>query len=229
MGSRRAGAIPYGSYPINIGKGDIGPVGQRIGSVATLGGPSGTFTGGGHNWAGVQIHRAFSDQLDHLPHARLLFRRGVEWPAFKQQLLEANAATPGGLVLNVDRNGMASITPRGQPNKELNPSAARDPRRGGNAQQIMHGHGRTAEAGGAGEHHTRMAMDSEHRQTMDRHSGRPAKVEATGKLTADIKAPHGTHVGVEGGGVFRNVEVNRQVQMAHARGGPSDGSRAALG
>ena len=87
----------------------------------------------------------------------------------------------------------------------------------------MHPH----EAGVSDEHH-RVAMDTEHRMAMDRHSQRAAKVEATGKLTADIRAPQGTHVGVEGGGVFRNVEVNRQVQMAHARGGPSDGSRAPL-
>jgi hypothetical protein len=56
---------------------------------------------------------------------------------------------------------------------------------------------------------------------------RTQKVEATGKLTANINAPKGTDVTLEGGGVFRKVEVNRQVQMAPARQGPVDPGRAA--
>jgi uncharacterized membrane protein YgcG len=77
---------------------------------------------------------------------------------------------------------------------------------------------------------SRNEMDESHshRVAMDKHRQEAGKVEATGKLTADIRAPHGTHVAVEGGGAFKNVEVNRQVQMAHARGGPSDGTRAPL-
>jgi hypothetical protein len=125
-GGAGAGAIPFGTYPINIGKGDIGPIGQRIGSVATLGGPSGTFTGGGHNWAGVQIHRAFSDRLDHLYTLGCFSIAASEWPAFKRQLLEENARHPEGLNLTVDRNGMASITPRGS-TQELVPAHAQDP------------------------------------------------------------------------------------------------------
>jgi hypothetical protein len=125
-GGQGAGAIPYGDYPINIGKGDIGPIGQRIGSVATLGGPSGTFTGGGHRWAGVQIHRAFSDNLDRLYTLGCFSIAASEWPKFKQQLLEENAKHPEGLTLHVGRDGMASITPRGS-TVELLPAHARDP------------------------------------------------------------------------------------------------------
>ena len=55
------------------------------------------------------------------------------------------------------------------------------------------------------------------RATLDRHSARTQKVEATGKLTANINAPKGTDVTAEGGGVFRKVEVNRQVQMAKTK------------
>jgi hypothetical protein len=55
---------------------------------------------------------------------------------------------------------------------------------------------------------------------------RTVKLDTTGKLTANITAPHGTHVAAEGGGIFRHVEVNRQVQMPKARGGPANQERA---
>jgi hypothetical protein len=182
-GGRGAGAIPYGSYPINIGKGDIGPIGQSIGSVATLGGSSGTFTGGGHHWAGVQIHRAFSDNLDYLYTKGCFSVSASEWPAFKRQLLELNARTPGGLNLNIGRDGMASITPRGQSNKELLPS---------------------------------YATDSD-RKTLDGASSpsgvRTVDVDMSGKLTADVKAPRGADVKVEGGGAFKSTETNRTMPL----------------
>jgi uncharacterized protein (TIGR02594 family) len=47
------------------------------------------------------------------------------------------------------------------------------------------------------------------------------KVEGTGKLTVDVNAPAGTKVQAEGGGLFKNVETNRQVQMAEASEGPA--------
>ena len=46
------------------------------------------------------------------------------------------------------------------------------------------------------------------------------KVEGSGTLTANINAPKGTDVTLEGGGIFKKVEVNRQVQMQRARQGP---------
>ena len=58
------------------------------------------------------------------------------------------------------------------------------------------------------------------RQQIDR-SQQAAKVEGTGKLTVDVNAPKGTNVGAEGGGLFKNVEVNRQTQMEQARVGPA--------
>ena len=45
------------------------------------------------------------------------------------------------------------------------------------------------------------------------------KVEGTGTLTANINAPKGTDVTLGGGGVFKKLEVNRQVQMMPAQGG----------
>jgi hypothetical protein len=65
--------------------------------------------------------------------------------------------------------------------------------------------------------------DSAARKVIDSANSRSTRVEATGKLTANINAPPGTQVGVEGGGVFKNVEVNRQVQMMKAPQGPSRG------
>jgi Phage tail lysozyme len=140
-GGAGAGALPFGTYPVNIGKGDIGPVGQRIGSVATLGAPGGEFTGGGHHWSGVQIHRAFSDRLDHLYTRGCFSVSASEWPAFKQKLLEENAKTPGGLNLTVGPNGMASITARGS-GHDLVPTHASDPsspKRWGGLRRPPHG------------------------------------------------------------------------------------------
>jgi hypothetical protein len=58
------------------------------------------------------------------------------------------------------------------------------------------------------------------RAAMDAHAIRTQKIEASGKLTANINAPPGTDVTLEGGGVFRKIEVNRQVQMVKAARGP---------
>jgi len=58
------------------------------------------------------------------------------------------------------------------------------------------------------------------RNAIDQRAVQTTKVDATDKLTADIKVPRGTTVDVEGGGVFKNIEVNRQTQMEAARNGP---------
>jgi hypothetical protein len=47
------------------------------------------------------------------------------------------------------------------------------------------------------------------------------KVEGTGKISVDVRAPQGTKVAAEGGGLFKKVETNRQVQMAPAAEGPT--------
>ena len=47
-----------------------------------------------------------------------------------------------------------------------------------------------------------------------------AKVEGTGKLTVDVNGPKGTKVGAEGGGLFKEVQVNRSTQMLPAARGP---------
>ena len=211
-GGMGAGAIPFGSYPINIGKGDIGPIGRRIGSVATLGGPSGTFTGGGHHWLGVQIHRAFSDRLDHLYTEGCFSVSASEWPAFRAKLLEENARHPEGLNLNVGHDGMASITPRGS-SRELVPRHAADPAKSpanptGASTIMQMGTGAPK------------IINEDDRRSIDRASSHRVQVEGSGKLTANINAPKGTDVSVDGGGIFKKVEVNRQVQMDRARGGP---------
>jgi uncharacterized protein (TIGR02594 family) len=43
------------------------------------------------------------------------------------------------------------------------------------------------------------------------------KVNGTGKITVDVNAPKGTKVGAEGGGLFKDTEINRQTQMEPAR------------
>jgi hypothetical protein len=59
------------------------------------------------------------------------------------------------------------------------------------------------------------------REQIDRAQAAATKVEGTGKLTVDVTAPRGTNVGAEGGGIFKDVEVNRQTQMAPASQGPA--------
>jgi len=47
-----------------------------------------------------------------------------------------------------------------------------------------------------------------------------ARVEGTGKIQVDVNAPPGTRVDAQGGGLFKEVEMNRQMQMAPAASGP---------
>jgi hypothetical protein len=117
-------SIPYGSYelhipPIQMGTGsswgDIGPIGQSIGSVATVNDP-GRDTGTirdpltGHLAEGIQIHSAFSSQLDHLSSHGCFAISRREWPAFKAALL-GMAREQGPLVLNIGHDGLARISP----------------------------------------------------------------------------------------------------------------------
>jgi hypothetical protein len=44
-------------------------------------------------------------------------------------------------------------------------------------------------------------------------SVRTVNVETGGKLTADVDAPKGTDVKVEGGGAFKNTETNRTMPL----------------
>jgi hypothetical protein len=62
----------------------------------------------------------------------------------------------------------------------------------------------------------RRAADDE-RMAVDGHRVHTVKVEGSGKLTANINAPPGTDVTLQGGGLFKKTEMARQVQMAPAR------------
>jgi hypothetical protein len=203
-GGAGAGAIPYGSYPINIGKGDIGPIGQRIGSVATLGGLGGEVRGPGHTFEGVQIHRAFSDQLDHLYTQGCFSVSASEWPTFKRKLLAEYGQHPEGLNLNIGRDGMASITPRGS-TQELVPRHAADPAKG--RQEIISS--------------SIAKSPDENRRVLDARANLEHTVTGKATLTANINAPVGTKVNVAADGLFKKTEVNRQTQMIPASVGPS--------
>jgi hypothetical protein len=108
------GSIPYGSFPINIGKGDIGPVGQRIGSVATVGGLGGEIQDPKFRTPreGIQIHPGSGRTLDQLYTAGCFGVPRAQWPRFKAALLD-QASKQGNLTLTIDRSGQASIAPRG--------------------------------------------------------------------------------------------------------------------
>jgi hypothetical protein len=58
------------------------------------------------------------------------------------------------------------------------------------------------------------------RLQLDQSQAASTKVEGTGKLSVHVNAPKGTNVGAEGGGLFKDVEINRQTQMEPARRGP---------
>jgi hypothetical protein len=58
------------------------------------------------------------------------------------------------------------------------------------------------------------------RQQLDSSQASNGKIEGTGKITVDVNGPKGTKVGAEGGGIFKDVEINRQTQMEPARKGP---------
>lgn len=49
-----------------------------------------------------------------------------------------------------------------------------------------------------------------------------AKVEGSGKITVDVNGPKGTKVGAEGGGLFKDVQINRSTQMLPASRGPAE-------
>jgi len=114
-GGERRGAIPYGTHNINIGTGDIGSIGQRIGSVATVGGLGGVIPDPRYPNVpreGVQIHSGSSSELDRLYTEGCFAVPANQWPAFKKQLLAEAAAHPEGLALQINRNGRAIIAPR---------------------------------------------------------------------------------------------------------------------
>jgi hypothetical protein len=113
-GGHARGSLPYGSYPINIGQGDIGPVGQQIGSVATVGGKGGVIDDPKYPGAprtGIQIHSWSAPSLDKLYSDGCFTVPTEEWPAFKKALLDEAAKHPEGLSLTVNRNNTASIEP----------------------------------------------------------------------------------------------------------------------
>jgi hypothetical protein len=61
-------------------------------------------------------------------------------------------------------------------------------------------------------------LDS-YRRRMDEENG-ATKVEGTGKLSVHVNAPKGTDVSAAGGGLFKDVKINRQTQMDKAEKGP---------
>ncbi len=59
------------------------------------------------------------------------------------------------------------------------------------------------------------------REQIDRSQSSTQKVEGTGKLSVDVRAPKGTNVEASGQGLFKNTEINRQTQMEPTRRGPA--------
>lgn len=105
-GGWRRGSMPFGTFPVNIGKGDIGPVGKHVGAIATVGRPGGEIDDPkypGHPREGIQIH----------PWSRPLESEGCfvipreQWHGFCTALL--TEAKKGQLYLTVDESTNAKI------------------------------------------------------------------------------------------------------------------------
>ena len=121
-GGSGKGATPAGSYNINIdsrlgvpgagGRGTLGDVGKRIGSVATVGGLSGEI---GDGRAGIQIHKAMTKRLDKLYTAGCFGIEPSQWPAYREHLLDMARRNPQGLRVDVGKDGRAQVVVRGTP------------------------------------------------------------------------------------------------------------------
>jgi hypothetical protein len=59
------------------------------------------------------------------------------------------------------------------------------------------------------------------RAALNRGSEMTHKVHGTGSLDVNVNAPAGTQVRAKSGGIFRQLNLNRQTQMGLARGGPA--------
>lgn len=57
-------------------------------------------------------------------------------------------------------------------------------------------------------------------RALDRAAARDVNVNGTGKISVDVRAPAGTHVGAQGQGLFKRTEITRQTQMLPAESGP---------
>jgi len=119
-GGAGRGSTPAGSYPINIareygGQGELGPIGRSIGSIATVGGLGGTYQDPryGTPRAGVQIHSASANSLDKLYSQGCFAIHPKDWPRYRAHLLDMHGRTPGGLRIDVGKDGRASIVARG--------------------------------------------------------------------------------------------------------------------
>ena len=114
-GGSGRGSLPYGDYPINFGQdyGNIGSVGHRIGSVASIGGIGGVINDPkypGHPRGSIQIHPGSGATLDRLYTQGCFAVPRQQWPAFKRTLLEQ--AKKGPLMLHIGRDGRAEVMTR---------------------------------------------------------------------------------------------------------------------
>jgi hypothetical protein len=76
------------------------------------------------------------------------------------------------------------------------------------------------EAGWGREIEKRAQRFASDRQQIDQSQAANGKGEGSGKISVDVNAPKGTKVDAQGGGIFKDVEINRQTQMERARSGP---------
>jgi hypothetical protein len=186
------GSIPYGDFPVNVGPGaGIGAIGQRIGSIGTIGRPGGEIDDPkypGRPRTGIQIHPSSGAMLDRLYTQGCFGVPRSEWPAFKKILLEE--AAKGPLMLHIGRDGKAEILgkeefearkkvplPRSRPaelpDKDETPPPPRE--------------------------RLREAANDE-----------PGKVEGAAKVRVDLNGfPRGTKATAASSGVFNEVELHR--------------------
>ena len=89
--------------------------GEQPRSIATVGGLGGTYKDPRYatQREGVQIYSAAAGRLDKLYSAGCFAIAPDQWPAYRDHLLDMHKRTPGGLRINVGKDGRAQIVARG--------------------------------------------------------------------------------------------------------------------
>jgi hypothetical protein len=187
------GSIPYGDFPVNIGPGaGIGAIGQRIGSIGTIGRPGGEIDDPkypGRPRTGIQIHPSSGAMLDRLYTQGCFGVPRSEWPAFKKLLLQE--AAKGPLMLHIGRNGQAEIL-----GKEEWEARQKIPLPRARPQELPD---KDDKPPPPPRERLREAANDE-----------PGKVEGAAKVRVDLNGfPRGTKATTASSGVFNEVELHR--------------------
>jgi hypothetical protein len=204
----------------------MGDIGRRIGAYGSVGGVGGEIPDPKYPGApreGILIHSASSSDLDRLYSEGCFAVSKAEWPRFRQALIDETRRS-GPMALSIGRDGRAQIMPRSALTKKgVVPSAAPQVPAEATAPQAPSAAEGELNVTGFTKRGEPIYSRGGAEQAESARKGLAAtqtnehKVNGTGKITVDVNAPKGTKVGAEGGGLFKDTEINRQTQMEPAK------------